>query len=639
MFQSSALRAAKLLAVALVLRDLLHEAQAATCYAAFSAKDYPACVNVAPQFALHWSVGGGYITFAADVDGAWDWIGIGLSEGGMLGADLAVAAHEPGSASWTATDYWSPGFGFPARDDLQDVTLVAVARAGGSTQVALRRPLVSCDLLQDRAVVNDTRQTVIWAVGAGAFAYHGPANRGQYEVVLLPNTTAQANQPLPANVQTLELKMPNFTIPGNATTYQCVNLELPHDAKYHIYRYEPVIDNTPFVHHFVAWTCYGVADADAPPTPLGTPYDCLGYMECSEFYMGWAPGLTKGEAEAQAALAFGGGTQKRYLALQIHYTNLQGVQGQVDSSGFRVYYSPTLKKYDMGVLTLGTYDIAVPPGEPSYTTVPNVCPGACSSQLAAAGPVTLIESFYHMHKLGKSMITRHIRGGQELPPLGRRDYYDFAYQQPVQVPPPARTLLPGDSLITTCTYSGTGQTSVTKFGEASYEEMCFNFLYYYPYNDSISYCLTMSRDLGGMASCTSIRQLQSLQSQEAFNAAVQAGEVVPVPPNATTYKPYSPTCVRTAPGAPGSASRQPASAPPPEQPQRRRNVAAAVVTIVIIACIGGVAIWGVLRWMRSKRQAEEEQTLFEKYNPSSVGLPLVGVTNSSSAPLTGGGKV
>lgn len=141
--------------------------------------------------------------------------------------------------------------------------------------------------------------------------------------------------------------MPAFTIPGNATTYQvgtgpvphtalpprnsthparptcpnlctrthacthttptpipartllpshtqCVNLEMPHDAKYHVYRYEPIIDNTPYVHHFVAWTCYGLSDADAPATPLGSPYDCLGYMECSEFWMGWAPGAWAG---------------------------------------------------------------------------------------------------------------------------------------------------------------------------------------------------------------------------------------------------------------------------------------------------------------------------------------------------------
>lgn len=50
-------------------------------------------------------------------------------------------------------------------------------------------------------MVNDTRQTVVWAVGSGGFAYHGPVNRGQAEVVLLPNATTQANLPLPADVQ------------------------------------------------------------------------------------------------------------------------------------------------------------------------------------------------------------------------------------------------------------------------------------------------------------------------------------------------------------------------------------------------------------------------------------------------------
>lgn len=104
-------------------------------------------------------------------------------------------------------------------------------------------------------------------------------------------------------------------------------------------------------------------------------------------------------------------------------------------------------------------------------------------------------------------------------------------------------------------------------------------------------------------------------------------------------RPYNPTCARTAPGAPGSSSSQPASGGEgePQEEKHRRNVGAAVITIIIIACIGGVAIWGVLRWMRVKRQAEEEQHLFQKYNPNTVGLPLVGATNSSSAPI--GSKV
>ncbi len=51
-----------------------------------------------------------------------------------------------------------------------------------------------------------------------------------------------------------------------------------------------------------------------------------------------------------------------------------------------------------------------------------------------------------------------------LPPLPRA-------QGPSNVPPTARQLLPGDALVTSCTYSGVGRTNVTYEGLASYEEM------------------------------------------------------------------------------------------------------------------------------------------------------------------------
>lgn len=56
-------------AVVVLLSALLDKATAATCYANFGAKDFPSCINLAPSLALHWSVSGGSITFAADVDG------------------------------------------------------------------------------------------------------------------------------------------------------------------------------------------------------------------------------------------------------------------------------------------------------------------------------------------------------------------------------------------------------------------------------------------------------------------------------------------------------------------------------------------------------------------------------------------
>ncbi len=44
-------------------------------------------------------------------------------------------------------------------------------------------------------------------------------------------------------------------------------------------------------------------------------------------------------------------------------------------------------------------------------------------------------------------------------------------QAPVEMPPETRLLLPGDELITTCTYSGVGRTEVTRAGQSTYDEM------------------------------------------------------------------------------------------------------------------------------------------------------------------------
>ncbi|GIL68707.1 hypothetical protein Vafri_21959, partial [Volvox africanus] len=634
------------------------------CFKNFSPADYPSCILLSPNVSMHWVVQSGTITWAIDVDGVWDWVGFGISEGGMLGADLAVALHDFAAHRWTAADYWSADFETPQLDTQQDVSLVSISRQihkdnlQGSTLVAMRRPLVTCDPAgHDRPVLNDTRQTVVFAYGVGSFSYHGPTNRGQAEVTFLPNNSSGAsaeNVPQSA-LQTLDIRMPSFSVPTAPTTYQCLNLAVPADAKYHIYASEPIIDNQPLVHHFVVYTCRG---SSPPPTPLGQPYDCLKDMECEDFYMGWAPGIQKYEAPADACLAFGNGTSTRYLVLQIHYDNLEGVAGQIDTSGFRLYYSSTLKKYDMGVITLGSYGIDVPPGAPSWSTQPNICPPGCTAQLAAgAGPLglVLVSSFYHMHQLGRSMVTRHVRDGVELQPLGSRDFFSFDYQSTVNIPAGTRQLLPNDTLITTCTYTGTGRTNTTRFGLASNEEMCFNFLSYYPYNPNITECVEARE--GVFATCASRDVLLQIRkandSNTAVQAAVQAGQIVAVPAN-FTFRPYQPACARSAPEpASGSSSgnsltdgdvdddddddEEEEEEEEEEERRHKRNVGGVVAAILLVTVAGAVAIFIVYRTMKKKKQLEEEQHLFDKYNPNSILVPVLGggVVGSSSDPAGG----
>ncbi len=56
---------------------------------------------------------------------------------------------------------------------------------------------------------------------------------------------------------------------------------------------------------------------------------------------------------------------------------------------------------------------------------------------------------------------QHIRDGVELPPIGARQFYDFNYQSPDPVPLDSSVLLPGDVLITTCSYDSTSRANLT----------------------------------------------------------------------------------------------------------------------------------------------------------------------------------
>ncbi|KXZ46094.1 hypothetical protein GPECTOR_47g371 [Gonium pectorale] len=289
-------------------------------------------------------------------------------------------------------------------------------------------------------------------------------------------------------VQELTVVMPNITVPDNATTnYMCTHVTLPNDRKYHIVGFRAIVQS-PLIHHMILFAC------DRPPKPpakAGDVYECLavaGGESCATFYVGWAPGQMRGSYPPTVGLPIGE-PDSTYFALQIHYNNPELQSGVVDASGFELVYTPRLRPYDAGILTLGQQAIAIPPGQRRVTLRPNVCPSTCTSRLKT--PLRLLASGLHMHTLGRSIFTQHIRNGTELPPIGSKRFYDFDFQSSDPVPLDSSILAPGDVLITTCTYDSRGRTNVTRFGESTQDEMCFNFVLYYPKNPDFLYCMAM----------------------------------------------------------------------------------------------------------------------------------------------------
>jgi hypothetical protein len=110
----------------------------------------------------------------------------------------------------------------------------------------------------------------------------------------------------------------------------------------------------------------------------------------------------------------------------VHYNNPNGTVSEApDTSGVRIIYTDALREHDIGVLTLTQMKLKLPPQNSSYLAQPSLCPGECTTKFSQ--PVTMLYSLLHMHNTGASIITRHIRDGVELPPVGHKRVWDFKW--------------------------------------------------------------------------------------------------------------------------------------------------------------------------------------------------------------------
>ncbi|KAJ3216242.1 hypothetical protein HDU67_009752 [Dinochytrium kinnereticum] len=490
---------------------------APACYNNFQKSQFPNCVVLGSRIALHWSVAhedASTITFGVDAEvssKSGSWVGVGISDmggnyfridthafnqqlKGMRGTDSWILMQKD-DGSYVLQDSFSEDYVMPLADKSQDVTLLAPPQPSDTNTVfTFQRPIKSCDI-DDIEIQKGIEHNIVWAIGTSkSFGQHSPTNRGDAKAILHPDHTLASIEktPQPADLQEFEIRMPNITIPSNRTSYLCTHFSMPSETKYHVIRVQGLPESK-YIHHMIV---YGCSAPPVAPAADGDVYDC-GKMDaaCGEFTFSWVPGSSGSSYPDTAGIPIGvGENANRYFSLQVHYNNPEQDAGVVDRSGIKVWYTKTLRKYDVGVLTLGSISISIPPNSLEPTVLkPNLCPSTCTSKFP--GPITLLSSGIHMHNLGLNQTTQRFRDGKELSPLITRRFYDFNYQgQTAIANPEATTLLPRDSLLTTCAYRPTpNSASPTTFGEETTNEMCFNFIQYYPKYPPIEYCMTIDR--------------------------------------------------------------------------------------------------------------------------------------------------
>ncbi|ROT77266.1 putative MOXD1-like 1 [Penaeus vannamei] len=185
-----------------------------------------------------------------------------------------------------------------------------------------------------------------------------------------------------------------------------------------------------------------------------------------------------------------------YLMMEIHYDNptlKKGKRGDRDwpsLAGIRsVFHTEQTREHDAGILVLGhmvSHLEVIPPGM-NWLTVGH-CSADCLADRLPAEGVRVFQGVLHAHLLGREIHLRHLRDGQELPPVFADNNYDFNYQQ-ARVLQDEMPILPGDSFITECRYDSRKISRPTFGGFGTEEEMCLAFLSYYP-RVNVSSCLS-----------------------------------------------------------------------------------------------------------------------------------------------------
>ncbi|XP_046669183.1 dopamine beta-hydroxylase [Homalodisca vitripennis] len=429
------------------------------------------------------------------------WLALGFSDyGDIASADLCFfwtdwRGHTHLEDTWTTED------GKLYRDAQQDCHNWGWQREGDVIKLVFSKKFDTCDDYD--YVIEEGTTHVVWATGPGPLFQLKRldmtlTDHGFQRTQLLKNLASVVQ--MASDVWSLTVTEDNNQVPGGDTTYWCkvVRLDERLSRKHHIVKFEPVITqgNEPLVHHMELFHCEGPADKEFPlyRGPCDSEDRPEDIKVCKKVLAAWAMGATPFYFPQEAGLPVGGEGYNLYAMLEVHYNNPELREDWIDSSGLRVYVSPTLRQHDAGVIELGLEYIdkmAIPPGQPHFP-LSGYCISECTGVSIPPEGITVFGSQLHTHLTGIRVMTRHIRDGRELPELNRDNHYSTHFQE-IRLLKRAVKVLPGDALITTCLYNTTGRPNITLGGFAITDEMCVNYIYYYP-KTSLEVCKSAISD-------------------------------------------------------------------------------------------------------------------------------------------------
>ncbi|CAH3193166.1 unnamed protein product [Porites evermanni] len=416
--------------------------------------------------------------------------GFAQRNGMMVGSDVVIGWVK--DSKGYLTDRYADAKSLPPKDNEQNYILTGFEEIDETTVLKFNRKFDTCDS-RDRKIKEGTTKVVF------AYQTEDPETendfkqhtfRGSRSILLLNNMDKkQINE---TGWKSFVIQNKNVTIPKKHTTYWCSLIKAPKiTSQHHITKIEPYIQkgNEGFVHHFLVYECHG--DYNESHYGFGVDRKDIANMPFLKCFYGkvlavWGVGGEAFYYPKNAGFPIGTvDTPKSYL-LEIHYDNPEGIMGRKDSSGARFYYSSNLREFDAGIFAVGlkiSPYMVIPPKQESWLTV-GYCAKECSekafssTKLPGRG-IRAFAAFLHTHLQGRATWTKHYRNGVELPEIARDDNYDFNFQD-IQVLKKEVHIKPGDDLVHFCEYQTMDRDKLVVGGSATSQEMCLNFIFYYP---------------------------------------------------------------------------------------------------------------------------------------------------------------
>jgi hypothetical protein len=269
-----------------------------------------------------------------------------------------------------------------------------------------------------------------------------------------------------------------FTVPSDAQdTYVCYGIEIAPDADARqLVGFDLQLDNPKVVHHLLLFATEEAEPASFEP--------CATLKAGWKLVYAWAPGSGAFNLPPEAGFPIDANTAGHYL-IQYHYNNPGLMTGQQDQTGIKACSTKRLRPNAADIMAFGATRQIKPIEYDTEATIE--CTFNVIAQADPYVPVVVFQSWPHMHKIGRQLFgeVQHPSGAPS--ELANVTKWDFNLQKtyPVEV-----GIDVGDKVFTRCTWRNDAMTNpacatdpskcTVTFGEGTENEMCFNFVSYYP---------------------------------------------------------------------------------------------------------------------------------------------------------------